>query len=166
MPDLLSHVLIGYIAGISLSWRVDWVGKEHVTLLLVGSILPDLSKATILVPDYRIESLLGIAFSWRVFHTTGGVLLIMLLIVIWVEENGRFRALGLLAGSGATHQIADSLIFTPSGYVGKSYLWPLSNYRYPTPGLYQSTDWWLVVTIASFTLGAYVINRRSRSKEQ
>lgn len=166
MPDLLSHALIGYIAGKTLSWRVNWVGKRHVTLLLVGTILPDLSKAAILVPNYRIESLLSIPFSWRVFHTTGGVLLIILLFVIWVDKNEQFRALGLIAGGAATHQFADSLIFTPTGYVGKSYLWPLSNYRYPTPGLYESTDWWLVVLIATFAFGVYVIDRRSRFKEQ
>jgi len=166
MPDLLSHALIGYIAGIMLSWRVDWIRKYHITLLLVGTILPDLSKAARLVSGYQIESLLGIPFSWRVFHTTGGVLLIILLIVVWIEKSERFRAFGLLTGGAATHQLTDSLIFTPSGYVGKSYLWPLSNYRYPTPGLYQSTDWWLAVLIATFVLGISVIDRRLRSREQ
>ena len=72
MPDLLSHALIGYGLGTLLSIRYDWLDAPWVTVLMIGAILPDVDKISILVSDATMEQWLGLPFSWAVIFLQAG----------------------------------------------------------------------------------------------
>lgn len=139
MPDLLAHVLLAYAVGLVLSRRYGWLSPAYVTVVMAGAMIPDLSKAALVVPGVRVEALLGVPFDWFALHTAGGVLLSILVGVTLVAPAERRRVFLLLALGAATHLFADALLLNPSG---RSYpvLWPLTRYNPSTPGLYLSTE--------------------------
>lgn len=139
MPDLLSHVLIAYTAALVLSWWFGWLTPSYRTVAMVGACIPDMTKITLILRDEYVEAFLGVPFSWKALHTTGGVIVAILIGVTLVAPEERTRV-GVLLGLGAvTHLLADALLVTPSG---RSYaiLWPLTQYHPPTPGLFTSTQ--------------------------
>lgn len=139
MPDLLAHVFIAYSVCRVLSWRYEWLGRQYLTLGMVGAFIPDLVKIKLLVPDWRVEQLLGIPFSWGSLTTGGGVVLSTLVGVVLLELGQRRRGGLLLAIGAGSHLIADSLLLTPTGRTVQLF-WPLSQYTTPSPGLYLSTQ--------------------------
>jgi hypothetical protein len=139
MPDLLSHVFIAYVLCRILSWRVEWISTQYVTLGMIGAFIPDLAKITLLIPGWRIEQLLGTPFSWESFAAGGGVVLSVLIGVALLARSERRRGGSLLALGALTHLAADSFLLTPSGRTTQL-LWPLSQYTIPSPGLYISTQ--------------------------
>lgn len=138
MPDLLAHVLFAYVLGTMLSWRYGWLSPAYVTVVMAGAMVPDVSKGALVLPGSRIEALVGVPFDWFALHTTGGVLLMILVGVTLVAPAERRRVFLLLTLGAATHLFADALLLNPSG---RSYpvVWPLMRYHPPTPGLYLST---------------------------
>lgn len=164
VPDLLTHALIGYIVGSVSSWAWDRVEPVHVTACMVGAVLPDVSKLVLLFPNRAIERVLGVPFTWGVLHTAGGVT-ILLLIGITLTTAADRRPVGVLAFVGATtHLLADSLLATPTGYVGKDYLWPLTRFRPPTPGIYTATDLWPLILVSVVALAVYIADSRWASE--
>lgn len=158
MPDLLTHVLLAYSLCLILSWRVKWLGSSYVTVAMVGAILPDLSKIHLLVSSWQVRQLFGVPFSWASLHTTGGVVVSILLGVVLVARPYR-RRVGCLLGLGAvTHLVADSLLETVAE---RSFplLWPLTSYVPPTPDLYLSTDPWLAVAASLLAAGLTAVTQ-------
>jgi hypothetical protein len=139
VPDLLAHVFIAYSLGRLLSWRYDWMTTPYVTVAMVGAFIPDLVKLKLVLPDWWMQQLLGIPFSWESFTTGGGVLLSVLIGVVLLRSAERRRGGLVLAVGALSHLLADSLLLTPSRRTVQ-FLWPLSQYRVPSPGLYLSTQ--------------------------
>lgn len=139
MPDLLAHVFIAYTLCRLLSWRVEWLSTPYVTLGMVGAFIPDIVKIKLLVPSWRMEQLLGVPFSWGSLATGGGTVLSVLIGVILLASHERARGAGLLAVGAGSHLVADSLLLTPTGRTVQ-FLWPVSQYAVPSPGLYLSTQ--------------------------
>ena len=50
MADVLTHVLAGFIIGTLLSFRYDWLGPGHVTLVMIGALAPDFVTIDIRTP--------------------------------------------------------------------------------------------------------------------
>lgn len=139
MPDLLAHVFIAYSICRVLSWRWDWLTSQYITVAMVGAFIPDLLKIRLLISDMTMIRLLGMPFSWGSLSTGGGVLVSVLVGVVLLEPTERRRS-GMLLGIGAgSHMIADSLLRTPSGRTVQ-FLWPIFQYRVPSPGIYLSTQ--------------------------
>jgi hypothetical protein len=110
-----------------------------VTLGLVGAFIPDLVKIDLLFPGQRIESLLGIPFSWESFTTGGGVLLSILIGIVLLDSDER-KAGGTMLSIGAiSHLGADSMLLSSTGRTIQLF-WPASQYTVPSPGLYLSTQ--------------------------
>ena len=63
MADVLTHVLVGFIISVLLSFRYDWLGPEYVTLVMVGALSPDFTKIALVVPDGIVSSLLGVPYG-------------------------------------------------------------------------------------------------------
>ncbi|PSP76993.1 metal-dependent hydrolase [Halobacteriales archaeon QS_1_68_20] len=164
MPDLLAHVLLAYAVAQALSWRYRWLSPAYVTVVMAGAMIPDLSKAAMVLPGTRVEALLGVPFDWFALHTSGGVLLSILVGVALVAPTERRRVFLLLALGAATHLFADALLLKPSG---RSYpvFWPLTRYHPPTPGLYLSTEPRPAVVAAVAALVARVVTRRHGDHE-
>lgn len=139
MPDLLAHVFIAYTLCRVISWRIEWVSAEYVTLGMVGAFIPDLVKIKLLLPNWRVEQLLEIPFSWGSLATGGGVFLSTLIGVVLLQSNERRRGSLLLVVGAGSHLVADSLLLTPTGRTVQVF-WPLSQYTTPSPGLYLSTQ--------------------------
>ncbi|WP_248897013.1 metal-dependent hydrolase [Haloplanus halobius] len=139
MPDLLAHVFIAYSLCRVLSWRVPWLTTPYVTVGMVGAFIPDLVKIKLLLPSETMERVLGVPFDWGSLATGGGTLLSVCVGLALLASSERRRG-GLVLGLGAgSHLLADSLLLTPTGR-SVQLLWPLSQYRVPSPGLYLSTQ--------------------------
>jgi len=161
MPDLLAHALAAYALGTVLSWRYGWLRPAYVTAVMAGAFVPDLVKVRLLVHPERVESLLGIPFSWDPLHYLGGVVLSVLVGVLVVVPGAkrRVRVLALLATGAASHLFLNALLRTPTG---RSFpvFWPLTAYRPPTPGIYLSTEPWPTVFFAVVAVVVWYADRR------
>jgi hypothetical protein len=146
MPDLLAHALAAYALGTVLSWRYGWLRPAYVTAVMAGAFVPDLVKVRLLVHPERVESLLGIPFSWDPLHYLGGVVLSVLVGVLVVVPGAkrRVRVLALLATGAASHLFLNAL----------------SAYRPPTPGIYLSTEPWPTVFFAVVAVVVWYADRR------
>ncbi|WP_396611628.1 metal-dependent hydrolase [Haloferax sp. S1W] len=139
MPDLLAHAFLAYSLATVASWRYEWLTSPYVTVAMAGAFIPDLSKGELVLPDARVEQLLGIPFDWFGLHTAGAVVCSILIGALLVHARERRRVVLLLALGAGSHLVADGLLKKPEG-VSHPMLWPLTRIHPPTPGLYLSTD--------------------------
>ncbi len=160
MADLLTHVLLAYSLGTVLSWRYDRIEKHHVTLLMIGATLPDLTRIGQIIDPGYIQGL-GLPFSYFPLHTILGSLIVAFIITQFVNDELAFP----IIGAGAlSHHLLDSLLLNASGY---SYplFWPVSSYSPPTPGLYLSTDMWPALVAVAVSLIIWMIDRKKLKSE-
>jgi hypothetical protein len=158
VPDLLTHVLIVYSACLVVSWRLDWLDRSFVTVAMVGAMMPDISKLNLLLPNWLVERWLSLPFSWTALHTAGGVALTILVTVTLVGPAYRKRVAALLAFGAGTHLLADAMLRSVTGR-SFAFLWPLSTYAPPTPGLYLSTDPWPTVVAIVTAVAVTALDR-------
>lgn len=139
MPDLLTHVFLAYSLCRICSWRWGWLTSRYITLGMVGALIPDVGSIGILIPSWIVEQFVGVPFAWGSFATGGGVLVSVILggVVLTAAER-RQGTLLLVIGAGS-HLLADSFLRSPTGRT-EQLVWPISQYRVPSPGLYLSTD--------------------------
>lgn len=153
MADVLTHVLVGYVVGVVLSARYEWMRPAHVTLVMVGALSPDFVKIQLFVPDGLVAALLGIPFSWDPLHTLGGNLIVLLVGALCIRPGRRLWAFALLAVGALTHHALDVALLTPTGHT-YAVFWPLTAFRPPSGGLYLSSDPWptaVAVALAAVT---------------
>jgi hypothetical protein len=148
MPDVLTHVLVGYVVGSLLAARYDRVGPAAVTLVMAGALSPDFVKIKLLVPSPYVEAALGVPFSWAPLHAVGGTVVVALGSGLLVARQHRRQTVGLVALGAATHLFLDGLLVKPSGYAGQ-FLLPVSTYRAPAGMLYLSSDRWPTAVAAA-----------------
>lgn len=161
MPDLLTHVLVGYAIGTFLARRADWIGPPYVTLAMLGATLPDANRIDVLLPAHRLErpatALAGelrrgpltavvparVTPNWEALHTVPASLLLAGIAALLVPARYRRRAFALLVLGALSHHALDLLLVDPGGRAFPLF-WPLTRYEPPTPGLFSSRDLWLV----------------------
>lgn len=163
MPDLLMHVLVGYILGTLVSTRTA-SRTATTTVVMLGALLPDLTKIQLLVRDAQMEAALGIPFAWRALHTLGGVLVTASVGALLVATTHRCRVFVLLFGGALSHLILDSLLAKPSGYAAALW-WPFITSGFPTPGLYVSYDRWPALVVALLALVVYQSTKQRAFRE-
>ena len=158
MPDLLTHVLVGYSIGTLLSVRYKRVRPAQVTLVMIGALSPDLRKIAPVIPTGPLEVVTGGPISWTPLHTLGGSVLVVLLGSLLVAPEYRRQAIALIAIGAASHHALDIALLTATG---ESYavFFPVSTYRLPSPGLYLSTDRWPVAVAGVLAVGSWVVRR-------
>lgn len=159
MADVLTHVLVGYVLGVILSVRYEWLRPAHVTLVMIGALSPDFVKIQLLVPDGLVAALVGTSFSWDPLHTLGGNLLVLLLGTLCVPPEERRRAFSLLVAGAVTHHVLDVSLLTVSGYA-YAVFWPLTAYQPPSGGLYLSTDAWPTLVAVALAAAAWLLRHR------
>ena len=116
MADVLSHVLVGYILGTICSWRYDWMGPHHVTLVMIGALSPDFVKISLVLPDEAVQPLLAVPFSWSPLHTLGGSVLVILLGSLLLAPEYRRHAIALFLLGALSHHTLDLALVNASGY--------------------------------------------------
>ncbi|WP_226008219.1 alpha/beta hydrolase [Natrinema salinisoli] len=159
MPDILTHVLVGYSLGTLLVLRDAQLRPAHVTLVMIGALSPDFVKIKLLVPDAIVQTLLGVPFAWTPLHRLGGSILVVSFGALLVAPGYRRQVIALLALGAASHHALDLLLITPTGY---SYAvgWPLSTYHFPSPDLYLSSDRWPALVAGTVAAVIWVGRRR------
>ncbi|PSP78717.1 metal-dependent hydrolase [Halobacteriales archaeon QS_4_69_225] len=161
MPDVLTHVLVGYVVGTLLTAVREDVGPAEVTLVMVGALSPDFVKIELLVPAASVEAALGVPFSWEPLHTAVGGVVVALLSGLVVGAERRRRTVALVAVGAATHLFLDALLFDPTGYAFRP-LSPLSTYRPPAGMLYLSSDRWPAAVAATAAAATWAWRRYRR----
>ncbi|MFC4544475.1 metal-dependent hydrolase [Halosolutus amylolyticus] len=159
MPDLLTHVLVGYVVGTLLSVRYESLRPAHVTLVMVGALSPDFVKIQLLLPDGLVAWLLGVPFSWSPLHTLAGTVLVAGLGSLLVAPAYRKQAIALFAIGALSHHLLDILLLTPTG-VAYGVFWPFTDYRPPAGGLYLSSDRWPALVAGCGAVLVWAIDRR------
>lgn len=161
MPDFLTHVLVTYVLLTVVSWRVDWLTEAYVAVGMAGALIPDLKKITLVVPDYRVEALLGVPFGWTPLHRFGGVILTAALLSLFAESEGRRGVFALLVGAALLHLVLDAFLIRP-GPTTYNLLYPLTEWRFPVldVDLYLSSDYWPSVMSALAAVVVLIADRR------
>ncbi|MFP8890764.1 metal-dependent hydrolase [Natrialbaceae archaeon A-CW2] len=163
MADVLTHVLVGYVIGTCLTIRYDWMGAEHVTLVMIGALLPDLVKINLVVPDSVVAGFLGVPFSWSPIHTLGGTVVVILLGSLILAPEHRTRAIILMAIGAVSHHVLDVALLTSTGY-SYAVFWPLTEYRPPSGDLYLSSDRWPALVAGGVAVAVWLIRRQMDSR--
>lgn len=153
MVDLLAHALFAYAVFAVLAARSAGLGPRHVPVAVVGGVLPDLSKAHLLVGSGRVGATLGVPFSWLALHRVGAVLVLGALGALAFERAERRAAFGALLGGGLVHLALDALVVRADG-LAPPYLYPFTWWRLPSGDLYLSSELW--PTLAALVLAAAV----------
>jgi hypothetical protein len=158
MTDLLTHALAGFIIGTVLSFRYDWIRGPFVSVVMVGAILPDLTKVSLVVPSEVVEATLGVAFDWFALHTPFGTLLTCGIGALIVEAGYRRRVFGLLVTGAASHFVLDGLLITPSRF---SYVlfWPFETILVPLPMWFHTSSRVPVVIAGSAAAIVWTLRR-------
>ena len=156
MPDWVTHVLVAYALATGLSVRYAWIGPQHVTLCLLGALVPDLAKIELVVPSSAVSAVLGVPWDWAALHTLGGTLIVVALIGLALAPDRRREGVGFLALGAASHHALD-LALTQSGEVTYRFLWPVSTAQLPASGYFRSGDLELVVVAALFAAAVWVV---------
>jgi hypothetical protein len=164
MPDLLTHALIGYILATTLSLKYDWLTPPWVTIAMMGTFIPDLTKIRLVIPSYQVEGFLGVPFDWLALHTVGGSIVSVLIGTVLVPDEYRKRVFALLAVGAGSHLFFDALLITTSGYMSPM-LWPITAYSFAMPELYLSSDRWPAVVASGLAVIVWWLRDQTRLPE-
>lgn len=159
MPDLLAHTFLAYSLATVASWRYEWLTRPYVTAAMAGAFIPDMAKVVLVIPSARVEHLIGVPFDWLGLHTAGAAICSVLIGVLLVRQDVRFRVGMALALGASSHLVADAFLRKPTG-VSYPLLWPFSRVHPPTPGLYLSTDMWPAIALGGLAVVVYLVNQR------
>jgi hypothetical protein len=159
VTDLLTHVLAGYVVGTVLSFRVRWLDRRFVTVVMLGATLPDLTKISLVVPSRTVQEVVGLPFFWYVLHTPFGTTLTAGITALLCGRTLRGRAFPLLLVGGASHFVLDALLLNPSRF-SEVLLWPLAVELVPLPMLVLSSDRLPVVVAIGAATATWLTRRR------
>ncbi|MFW6305204.1 MAG: metal-dependent hydrolase [Candidatus Saliniplasma sp.] len=163
--DLLTHVLVAFSVGIILSWRFKWISRNYITIIMLGAVLPDLTRIGLIIEPAYIENTFGVPFSWSPLHTIAGVFIIILLLTLVVHERYSKPVFILLVLGAFTHLFMDSFLLTTTG-TSYTVFFPITFYNPPTPGFYLSTDMWPSMVSALAASVIWSIDNTSIIKEK
>lgn len=158
MADLLSHVLLAYAVLTVLSWLVGWLTRRWVVVGMGGVAIPDLVKIEMLVDDAVVQAVVGVPFSWAPVGSLWGLLLIGGSVALLFPFGLRRRAVGALLLGGGTSLVVDAMRVYADGHA-EFWLYPLW-WRPPTPNLYVSADWRVLVVAVTVALVVFGIERQ------
>ena len=159
MADLFTHILFGYVLGIVLSWRYEWISYPFITAVMIGSTLPDLNRIDLVLPSDMISILLGVPFTWSPLHRVGGTFLVVCIGALLVPNASRRVVFALLCTGAASHYALDLLLYKPSGMTSPL-LWPFITHGIAVDGFYLSSDRWPVIAAMALAGLVWLIDRR------
>ena len=158
MADLYTHVLAGFVIGVVLSWRYDWLSYPFVVVVMLGAALPDLNRLELLVSSSTVQAALGVPFSWAPLHRAGGTLLLVCIGALLAPPRYRRAVFALLFVGAASHYVLDFFLYKPSG-VTSPLLWPFVTQGFAVEGFYLSSDRWPAVVATVVAVGVWVVDR-------
>jgi len=161
MSEWLTHVFIAYAGFTVFSWKLNWLTDRWIAVGVIGSILPDLSRLSLVVSPDIVEYLVGMNFTWAGIHTLIGVMLLSAIgALCFADSEDQYRAFVSLLGGSVSHLIVDlPQRYADGQMVLDSYLSPIPVLRPPTPGWYVTPDRWVVGVAFVIALLVFGINR-------
>ena len=159
MGDLYTHVLAGFVIGVVLSWRYDWLTYPFVVVVMLGAALPDLNRLELLISSSTVHPLLGVPFSWEPLHRAGGTLLLVCIGALLAPRECRRAVFALLFVGAASHYVLDFFLYKPSG-VAAPLLWPFVTHGFAVAGFYLSSDRWPAVVATVVAGVVWYVDRR------
>lgn len=141
-----------------LSWRVAWIARRWVVVGMCGAAIPDLVKIGLVVDDGVVQVMFGVPFSWAPLGSLWSLLLIGGGVALLLPPNLRRRAVGALLLGGGTSLVVDGMRVYADGHAG-FWLYPLW-WRPPTPNLYVSADWRVLVVVTTVALVVLGVERQ------
>jgi hypothetical protein len=159
MPDLLTHVLCVYVLLTPLSWRVEWIQRRHVALVMVGTVVPDVSKAHLLVDSSVVAEAVGRPWRWAGIHRLGPAGVLAGIGAMGFERGRRLSAFGWLLGGVLVHLVFDLAVVRASG-LAPPYLYPFTWWQPPSADLLLSSDIWPWLLTAPVAGVVWLVDRR------
>ncbi|WP_049911510.1 metal-dependent hydrolase [Natrinema limicola] len=156
MADLLTHVLLAYAGCTVASWYRP-IPAHWIAAAMIGSILPDLNRVTLIVSNGTLETLLGIPFDLDALSTLGGAIILAGIGSMVVANQHRRMFAALFAGA-LSHLFIDGVKAYADGAAGM-WLYPVSWARHPTPSLYVSSDPAVLTAAVLITVTVVTIDR-------
>lgn len=149
MPDWLTHTIAG--------WITAKVWKKIVSLVVVGSLLPDLIKIQLIFDVMKINTY----GFFDPLHTPVGTLLVALFIATLFPNIK--EAFILLTMGASTHYFLDFFLEHPYG--GMKLLFPFSWNEYQVHLISSDNYWMTVIAIAVGSI-FYLVERKKRKAEK
>jgi hypothetical protein len=152
MAESLTHVLIGYIIGSVGVWS-GRLPNRFIPVIMVGSVVPDIMKASLfLFAEYR-GTITGIPYSAWGIHTLGGAVILAGIGALTIWRRDRQLSFVALTIGSVSHLILDLLVIRVDGNA-PPYLFPITEWLPPAGNLYASSDIWptVVAVIAALTV--------------
>ncbi|MFA9417886.1 metal-dependent hydrolase [Natrinema sp. HArc-T2] len=156
MADLLTHVLLAYAGCTILSWYRP-IPTPWIAVTMIGAILPDLNRVTLIVSNGTLEKLLGVPFDFGALSTLGGAVILAGIGSMVVTNQHRRTFVALFAGA-VSHLFIDGIKAYADGAAG-AWLYPITWARHPTPNLYVSSDPVVLAVAVSITAAVLAIDR-------
>lgn len=153
MADLLTHVLVPFVAVTVASWKFP-IDHRWRPVAMGGAVIPDLVKFRLLVDSDVIGRAIGTQFTYGPVSSISGVVVVAAFVALLFEKSVRRRCFGWLAFGGTTALVLDGMRMYADGRAG-FWLYPLP-WRPPTPGLYVTSDP-TVAAVAVLTSVAVVV---------
>jgi hypothetical protein len=141
VTDLLTHVAVAYALATAVAWHTDRVDAGLVAAFVVGSVVPDVSKLSLLVTREAFHALLGFDVWFVGLHTLGGVLAMAAGGALLVDRDSRWPVFVAIALGGALHLGLDLGVVRADGHA-PPYLYPFTWWRPPSFGWYLSSHVW------------------------
>ena len=143
MPDWLTHSLVGWITGKTT--------KQEVSLLVIGSLIPDISKLFLLF-NWVLQTKTDDFFLS--IHTPFGAILIACIIALFFQDIK--KAFIPLAIGLATHFILDFFLLNVSGGIPLLYPFSWEEWQFD---LIRSDDYTMTVLALLATVLVYLSYR-------
>jgi len=153
MPDWLTHSLVGWITGKTT--------KQEISLLVIGSLIPDISKLYILF-DLASETMTDDFFL--PIHTPFGAIIIACIIALFFQDIK--KAFIPLTIGITTHFILDFFLLNVSG--GMPLLYPFSWQEWQL-GFIRSDDYTMTILALLAAILVYIsyrIYQKRKIKEE
>jgi hypothetical protein len=141
MPDLLTHVLGAYVLLTPVTWYVEWIDRRHVALLMIGSIVPDISKVRLVVGSSVVSDAIGQPWLWTGIHRIGPAGTLAAAGALGFERGRRLSGAGWLFAGVLLHLAFDLTVIRASA-VAPPYLYPLTWWHPPAANVLLSSDLW------------------------
>ncbi len=159
MPDLLTHVLGAYVLLTPLTWRVERVDRRHVALLMVGTVVPDVSKVQLLVGSSVVSEATGQPWEWTGLHRLGPAGTLAAIGALGFERGRRLSGFGWLLAGVLLHLVFDLAVVRASG-LAPPYLYPLTWWHPPSADLLLSSDTWPWMVTSVLAVVVWLADRR------
>lgn len=165
MTDLLTHVLIVYVV-LAPAARARFtdglpIAPGHVSLGMIGAVIPDLSKIHYVIDIEFASRLVGVPLSPLPFHRLGGIVAVIAIGTLLFDRTERRTACGVMLFGAGTHLVLDAFVKRADGLT-PPYLYPLSWWQAPAGDLYLSSDVWPSGVALTLAVGVWAAINRHR----